>query len=385
MGIHRLKALLKDKCPKALKEIDLKSLVGYKLACDASMSIYQFLISTQGYSKGYGLSELADKDGNLTGHLLGIFNRSIMMLENGIKPIWVFDGKPPDMKMELLKERKKNKEIASEKLETAKEADDEEAIRKYATQTVKITKQMVDDAKKLVKLLGLPVIEAPAEAEAQCVELAKKGSCYGVVSEDMDCLTFGTPILLNGFNSKDDPVVQIKLDEILKGLDISMPQFIDICILCGCDYTGSIQNIGPTKALGFIKEYDTIENLLEFLDEENKNEKKKQKYVYDLEQFKFKQARDLFITPDVIDAKDVKVIIFLIFKLEFLKPDVENLKKFLIEEKGFSENRVESGLKRIEGSFEKASQVRLDNFFKLKPTVVSTNNVNEKYNKVRIF
>jgi len=69
------------------------------------MSIYQFVISTITMRQGFGVSELQDKDGNMTGHLLGILNRSIMMMENGIKPCWVFDGAPPEMKGEELVRR----------------------------------------------------------------------------------------------------------------------------------------------------------------------------------------------------------------------------------------------------------------------------------------
>lgn len=381
MGIHRLMSLLKEKCPKAIKEIDIKALTGYKLACDASMSIYQFLISTQGYNKGFGLSELTDKDGNLTGHLIGIFNRSIMMLEKGIRPVWVFDGKPPELKTTLLEKRKERKKEAEEKLKVAEEADNQEDIKKYAGQTVKITKTMIEDAKTMIRLLGLPVIEAPSEAEAQCTILAKKGIVYGVASEDMDCLTFGAPYLLRGFNNKDDPVVQIKLDEILKGMDITMDQFIDICILCGCDYSTNISNIGPVKAYNFIKEHKNIEEVIKYVEEENKNEKKKSKYLFDENTFLFKEAREAFINPVADNPSDLTVSNYNLtnntnyninIQITFNKPDAEKLKKFLVEEKGFSENRVESGLKRMEGGLQKSAQVRLDNFFTVKTTVTST-------------
>lgn len=367
MGIHRLMALLKEKCPKAIKNIDLKGLMGYTLACDASMAIYQFLIGTQGYSKGFGLSELTDNEGNLTGHLQGLFNRSIMLMENGIKPIWVFDGKPPELKRQLLEERKVKKMDAEEKLAKAEEAQDEEQVLKYAGQTVKITKTMTDDAKKLVRLLGLPCIEAPAEAEAQCTYITKYNLAYGVASEDMDCLTFGTPILVKGLNSKDEPVTIIDLKEVLNGLDVSMEQFIDICILCGCDYTGSIDNIGPTKALKFIKDYSNIEGVLEFCDSDNlNNNKKKTKYSYTLENFKYEESRKEFKNPEVLSMEEIKELI------QFKSPAVEELKKFLIEEKGFAENRVLSGLKRIENSKDKAAQNRLDSYFVKKGNVTST-------------
>ena len=289
-------SILKEKCPKALKSINLSSLTGYKLACDASMSIYQFLISTQGFTAGFGLSELTDKDGNRTGHLVGLLNRSILMIESGIRPIWVFDGKPPDLKMTLLEERKKKKIEAAEKLETA---ETEEDVLKYAGQTIKITPQMTADAKKLVSLLGLPVVEAPYEAEAQCTSLVREGLAYGVVSEDMDCLTFGTPYLIKGLGGKENVITQIDLKMILSELDITMDQFIDICILCGCDYTGSIDNIGPVKALTYIKEHKNIEGVIKHVDEENVNDKKKKKFSYNLDNFKYNEARSLFKEPGV--------------------------------------------------------------------------------------
>lgn len=343
--------LIKAKSPEAIKCVDIKSLMGQSLACDASMAIYQFLISTQSFNKGFGrLSELTDNQGNLTGHLQGLFNRSIMMMENGIKPIWVFDGKPPELKNQLLDERKQKKIEAEIKLAKAEEDQDKEQILRYASQTVKVTKTMTEDAKQLVKLLGLPCIEAPSEAEAQCTYITKYNQAYGVVSEDMDCLTFGAQFLVKGLNSKKEPVTIIELQEVLKGLEVNMDQFIDICILCGCDYTGSIDNIGPTKAHKFVKEYQNIEGVLKFCDIYNLNTKKKTKYSYSLENFTYQSARKEFNNPEVMNQKAIKQL------LKFKKPNLGELKKFLIEEKGFAENRVLSGLERIAKLKEKAAQ-----------------------------
>jgi flap endonuclease-1 len=117
-----------------------------------------------------------------------------------------------------------------------------------AGRSIKITSEMMEDAKTLVKLLGCPVIEAPGEAEAQCAELCKAGLAYGVASEDMDSLTFGSTHLMRGFNSKKEPITTINLEEMLKGFEMTMDEFIDLCIMCGCDYTHSIGGIGPVKA-----------------------------------------------------------------------------------------------------------------------------------------
>jgi flap endonuclease-1 len=254
----------------------------------------------------------------------------------------------------------------TEKMNKAIEEDDKEAALKFAGQTVRVTSQMTEDAKRLIKALGLPCIEAPGEAEAQCTYLVKHGHAYAVASEDMDCLTFGTERMIRGFNSKDEPVTVISLKDILKDLEITMDQFIDICILCGCDYTGTISNIGPIKAYNFIKEHERIEKVLEFVDDDNvNNTKKKTKYEYTLDNFKYEEVRKEFNHPLVLDDNQINIA--------FSKPDEEEIKKFLIEEKGFSENRIISALSRLESAKNKSNQGRIDSFFKVKEIVPSTN------------
>jgi flap endonuclease-1 len=261
-------------------------------------------------------------------------------MEKGVRPCWVFDGKPPEAKKRTLEERKQKKEEAQAKHQEAVDQGDMEKALKYAGMSVRVTPQMTQDAKELVRLLGLPVIEAPSEAEAQCSILAKAQKVYAVATEDMDCLTFGCPILLRDFTSKEDPVIEIKLQEILKGLEVTMEQFIDICILCGCDYADSIEGIGPIKAHKLIQEHKNIEGVLKYVDEYNNDPKKKKKLTYDLENFDYQQARELFKTPETSDPES--------FDLKWTTPDYEGLKKFLVEGKGFAESRIESAMKRIE-------------------------------------
>ena len=169
--------------------------------------------------------------------------------------------------------------------------------------------------------------------------MCKAGLVYSVATEDMDCLTFGSPILLKGFSSKDEPVTEIRLDIILEKLGISMEQFIDMCILCGCDYSSSIDGIGPIKAYNYIQEHKTIENLLEYIKDYNTDTKKKKKLIVD-ENFIYETARTLFIEPEVINPNKIE--------LKWNKPDYEGLKKFLCESKGFNPNRIDSAMKRVE-------------------------------------
>ena len=363
MGITRLMYLLKEKCPQAIKNVNLKTYTGHIFALDASMAMYQFLISTQQIKSGFSIGELRDAQGNLTGHLLGLYNRSIMLMENGIKPCWVFDGKPPDAKIYVLKKRKQRKEDAEKGKSEAKDEGNMEKALKLANQTIKIDEQMTKDAKRLIKLLGLPMIEAPSEAEATCSVLAKGKKVFAAATEDMDCLCFGCPVLIRDLNNKDEPVIEINLEAVLKGLELTMDEFIDLCILCGCDYCPHIEGIGPIKALSLIKEHKNIEGVIKYAETFNKDPNHKKKLTYDEEEFNFELARKLFKEPDVVDVEKTELV--------WGKPDYEGLKKFLVEEKNFSETRIDTAMKRIENAKSKASQTRMENFFQLKPMQTS--------------
>lgn len=223
------------------------------------------------------------------------------MTEQGIRPVWVFDGLPPNLKRKELSRRKKLKQEAKEKLAEAKETGTVEQQLKQHQRQVKMSSKTIDDAMKMLSLMGFPVIKASAEAESQCVELLRKGLVDAVASEDMDCLTFGCSMLLRGVKSKDRKIVEIQLSKVLEELKLTMDQFIDFCILCGCDYCDSIKNMGPVRALKYIKEYKTIEKVLEALKKENETEKSKVKFgIPSGDAFLFEQARELFKSPDVL-------------------------------------------------------------------------------------
>jgi len=238
-------------------------------------------------------------------HLVGLFSRTIQFLNHGIKPIWVFDGTPPDYKKEELKRRRELKMKAEEMKEKAEEEGKLVEAKMMASRSVKITTEMAEDAKKLIKLLGLPMVEASSEAEAQCSALVKAGKAYATATEDMDALTFGSSRLIRGFNSKKDPICEITLDTVLKEFNMTMDEFIDLCILCGCDYSPHIDGIGPVKAFKFIQEYKTLEKVIENVCGESGKTKK-----YTLPAgFNYEAARKLFKEPDVIDPNKVEVCV----------------------------------------------------------------------------
>lgn len=184
-------------------------------------------------------------------------------MEAGIKPVYVFDGKAPVLKSGELEKRMERRKEAEAKLEEAKEVATSEEVGKFSRRLVRVTSQHNDECKKLLKLMGIPIICAPSEAEAQCAELAKEGLVYGIATEDMDGLTFGASRVIRHLSAgNSDKVKEFVLEKVLEGLGLTHEQFIDLCILMGCDYCESIKGVGGKTGLELIKQYGSIEEIL---------------------------------------------------------------------------------------------------------------------------
>ena len=164
MGIKGLTKLISEQAPDAMKESALESFVGRKVAFDASMHIYQFL-AVVGRS---GDQVLTNEAGEVTAHLQGLFHRTIRIVEAGIKPIFVFDGKPPELKSAEIAERREKREEADKALAAAKEAGDAAEVEKLSKRTIKVTKDQNEDCKKLLRLMGIPVLEVRLCSSFSC-------------------------------------------------------------------------------------------------------------------------------------------------------------------------------------------------------------------------
>lgn len=342
--------MLKEHCPDAVKEGEIKNQFGRKVAIDASMSLYSFLVAVR--SEG---QQLMSETGETTSHLMGLFYRTLRIVDNGIKPVYVFDGAPPKLKSGELAKRFQRKSEAQESHEEAKETGTAEDVEKFSRRTVRVTREHNEEARRLLKLMGVPFIIAPTEAEAQCAVLARAGKVYAAASEDMDTLTFNSPVLLRKLTfaeQRKEPIQEIHLDKVLQGLEMEYEMFIDLCILLGCDYVDPVKGIGPKVALDLIRKHKTLEDVVEHI-------KTTEKYTLP-DDWPYKEARLLFLEPDVRSAEDPLCD----FKWE--NPDVDGLIKFLVEEKGFSEDRVRSGAARLQKNLKSSQQARLEGFFKVK-------------------
>jgi flap endonuclease-1 len=362
MGIKNLMKLLQEEAPAAVKEVQMSYLSNRSIAIDASMALYQFLIAVRSNEGGGPAQMLTNSEGEVTSHINGMLTRTIRFMENGIKPVYVFDGKPPTMKSGELAKRSDRRALAQKNLDEATEAGNVDDIDRFNKRMVRATTQHSEDCKELLRLMGVPVLTAPCEAEASCAELAKKGKIYATGTEDMDALTFGTPILYRRLNiaaSKKLPILEIKLEKALEGLGLTHEQFVDLCILCGCDYCDSIRGVGPKKALAGIRDYKTIENFIDAL-QKNKAKGVEIPEEWLQEEPIYKNAREMFLKAEVADPNEVE--------LKWKEPQVEELEKFLVDKHGFNKERVGNAIERLKKTRGTHSQKRLDSFFQILPS-----------------
>ena len=330
MGIKGLLKFLTECADKSFRDVTLDHYAGKIVACNATMSMTHFLLSTQ-FMASVGTGMLVDELGDPTAHLTGLFSRTIQLIETGIKPVWVFSKLASDLapNSHYIKNRQRE-------------------IRGFPKRSTKITPEMSADAIKMLKLLGLPYVEAPENAEAQCAELVKAGKCYAAISEDTEALAFGCNIVIKGVKSRHDPVVEMNLDEILRKLDITYYEFVDLCILLGTKKCRSITGMGGKSAYKFIQQCSTIENILDKIVRGQKRFNLPKDYDY-------LGQRKLFLEPTVESVEGLE----LVWKM----PDEDSLKQFLIADKGFSATRVEGGLKTIFTRYHKPTQLKIENFF----------------------
>jgi len=267
------------------------------------------------------------------------------------------------LKSDELAKRREKREEAEEGKKEATEAGDTETVAKMAKRTVKVTKQHNEEAKKLLRLMGIPVVDAPCEAEAQCAAMAAAGVVYGTGSEDMDSLTLGTPILIRHLTfseARKMPIKEIYLKQALDEMKFTMDQFIDLCILLGCDYCDSIRGIGPVRAFELMKKHGSLEEVIKNLDTK--------KYTVP-ENFEYVAVRKLFQQPEVTDPAKLE--------LKWTDPDEEGLIQFLVKEKGFADDRVRNGVAKLKKSRGTSVQDRLTSYFG-NPTVVKRKKEDEK-------
>ena len=327
------------------RTVELSYLSNKVVAIDAYNTLYQFL-SIIRQRDG---TPLKDSKGRVTSHLSGILYRLTNLVEAGIKPVFVFDGAPPQFKSDTIEKRRQTRENAHAKWEQAKEEGLAEEAYKYAQASSKVTKEMVEDSMRLLELMGIPYVKAPSEGEAQAAYMVLKNDADYVGSQDYDSLLFGAPRVvrnltitgkrkLPGKNVYVDVNPEtIDLDQSLESLDVTREQLVDIALCVGTDYNPGLENIGQKRALKLIKKHGNIDILLEELGQSIEGLDPKKQF---------------FLDPPVTDD----------YELKWKKPDREKIIDFLCKEHDFSQDRVTKVCERLESKFG-AAQMTLDQWF----------------------
>ena len=318
----------------------LESFASKVIAVDAYNTIYQFLSIIRGPD---GMM-LSDARGRVTSHLSGLFYRNVNFLSLGIKPVYVFDGKSPTLKAAEIERRKQIKKDATVKYEKALAEGNLEDMRKYAQQTTSMQDGMVDDAKNLLDLFGIPWIQAPSEGEATAAHLTKTGVAYASASQDYDSILFGAKKLVRNFTNSGrrklpnrNTYIEIEPEiidtaKVLSELGVTPEQLVDIGILIGTDFNpDGFERIGPKTALKMIKENGRLEDIEQIQDK--------------LAQIDYKEIRKIFLNPQVSEIGEIK----------FGEPNHAGIIKYLSEERSFSRDRLESSLNRLHKSAIKRS------------------------------
>jgi flap endonuclease-1 len=335
------------------KEIELSDLKGKIVCIDAFNTLYQFLSSIR-QPDG---TPLMDSKQRITSHLSGIFYRNIALLEHGIKLVYVFDGTPPAQKYGTHKIRQEGRDLARSRYEQAKTEEDLEGMKRYGSQLVRLNGEMIKESKELLEAMGIAVVQAPGEGEAQAAHLVRiMKEVYASASQDYDSLLFGASTLIRNLTlSKKRKTISgwvevkpeiIELDKILNYLEINLDQLICLGILVGTDYNPKgIPGIGQKKALQIVKRYkqpvlifDSVKEIMSNLAEEDK--------------FEWREIFELFHKPNVSTS---------FFKFD--KVNERKIREILIEQHDFSDERVQKQLERLREITEKNKQKGLEKWF----------------------
>ena len=327
MGI---KCLLKfiNETPELIKIVDKTNLKNKRIAVDISILVYRIMISVRNSG-----ADFTNQKGEITSHILGLFNKTIELLQMGIIPVYVFDGKPPSIKYKTLEGRKLIRKKALEKMDSA--ITEEDKI-KYFKRSSQITKEQWDQCRDLLEMMGVPYINAPEEADSQCAYLAKNGLVDSVFTEDMDILTFGSPKIIRNLTSHKVEVSEINLRDLLDKFELNYEQFVEFCILLGSDYCSGIRDVNTKIILEYYLKSKNLDDTIKALKIDN---------IKIPDDTNYEEIKTYFLNPTITEVT--------IDNLMLKEPNVPKLLKKLVEEYGLIKYLIKSKLDKLMTFYQK--------------------------------
>ena len=314
------------------ENLELSSLSGQRIGVDAFLTAFQFLTTIRDRSPEGDGGPLKSSNGKVVSHLMGFLNRTTSLLAAGIKPVFIFDGKAPELKADELAMRKARRDEARKTHQEALEAGDFALAQKMAQRIISYTPEMVEETKQLLDLLGVPWVAAKAEGEGQAAVMAKIGQLDAVATQDWDALLYGTPVLIRNMmtagNKQHGRVVKaqkIVLEDLLGQHELSRDQLIDLAIMIGTDFHPGIRGIGPKTGIKLIKQFGDIETICA----------EKGKEVPQ----RLDEIREIFRNHPSNEVPSQA--------LQMGEIDVAGLKQFLQVDRQFSQRRMDNAMEKL--------------------------------------
>ncbi|MFD1633705.1 flap endonuclease-1 [Haloplanus ruber] len=304
----------------ALSEVDWDEVAGSVVAVDAHNWLYRYLTTTVKWTNDAVYTTAAGEE---VANLVGVVQGLPKFFEHDLTPVFVFDGGVTELKDDEVAARREQREQAAERLAAAEERGDAVEAARLEARTQRLTDVILETTRDLLAHLDVPVVDAPAEGEAQAAYMARRGDVDYAGSEDYDALLFGAPYTLRQLTSEGRPEL-MDLDATFDRHDISWEGLIDVAILCGTDFNPGVDGVGPKTALRAIADHGDLWAAL------------------DAEGWQVANAdrvRNLFRDPPVTDDYAVDTDI---------DPDVAAARAYVTEQWEVEADEVERGFERIE-------------------------------------
>ena len=302
----------------ALRDISFADIEGSVVAVDAHNWLYRYLTTTVKWTTD---DKYTTADGTEVANLIGVVQGLPKFFEHDLIPVMVFDGAVTDLKADEVADRRAKREQAAERRDAAEARGDAIEAARLAARTQRLTDTIQETTRELLWRLDVPIVEAPAEGEAQCAHMAATGAVDHAGSEDYDTLLFGAPTTLRQLTSKGDPEL-MELAATLETLGVDRQGLIDIAMLCGTDFNDGVHGIGPKTAVSAVVEHGDLWGVLDARDETIPNAE---------------AVRELFMNPPATDVEIDTTV----------NPDVESARAYVVDEWGVAPEEVERGFERI--------------------------------------
>lgn len=301
MGITNLNKLIREFAPGVIQNISIEEISLWRVGIDISVVIYQLCAIGAKHN-------IKNKEGKYINHIQGVFYKMLKLILSDVSPAIFFDGAPPRMKDDVINARKSSRDAGT---------------------SIRVPREVFSEVAKLIALMGITGIKCISEAEAQAAVYTQMDILDAIATEDYDCLVFGAKRMIIGLDTSAKNIKIIELETLLAELKLTHAQFVDLCILCGCDYTGTLPGIGYKRAYALMRKYGSIEKILA-------GEK-----IMPRANFNYIGAREIFLRPEVsrveIDPEIRKLT----------REDIKQLYDFLVTVHGLEATRVDKSLRAL--------------------------------------